>query len=47
MQSIPGIPGIKEGANPAAWMLEISTSGMEEKLGVDFAELYHNSDAYQ
>ncbi|CAM6086376.1 unnamed protein product [Calypogeia fissa] len=46
-QSIQGVPHIREGVNPAAWMLEISTPGMEEKLGFDFADLYLNSDVYK
>ncbi|CAM6086642.1 unnamed protein product [Calypogeia fissa] len=46
-QSIQGVPHIREGVNPAAWVLEISTPGMEEKLGVNFADLFLSSDVYK
>ncbi|PIN08714.1 Pleiotropic drug resistance proteins (PDR1-15), ABC superfamily [Handroanthus impetiginosus] len=45
-QSVPGVPEIKEGLNPATWMLEVSTPAMEAQLDVDFAEIYANSDLY-
>lgn len=31
------------GYNPANWMLEVSSPGNEVKLGVDFAQIYENS----
>ncbi|KAJ8767837.1 hypothetical protein K2173_020777 [Erythroxylum novogranatense] len=43
-EAIPGIPKIKEGYNPATWMLEISTKAVETQLGVDLAEVYARSD---
>ncbi|XP_047342131.1 pleiotropic drug resistance protein 2-like [Impatiens glandulifera] len=46
-QSIPGIPMIKDGYNPATWMLEVSSTSVESRLGVDFAEIYSNSNLYQ
>ncbi|CAM6119568.1 unnamed protein product [Calypogeia fissa] len=46
-QSIQGVPHIREGVNPAVWVLEISTPGMEEKLGVNFADLFLSSDLYK
>lgn len=46
-QSVPGVPEIKEGYNPATWMLEVSTPAMEAQLNVDFAEIYANSDRYR
>ncbi|XAR53482.1 Xenobiotic-transporting ATPase [Bertholletia excelsa] len=45
-ESIPGVPKIKEGYNPATWMLEVSSTAVETRLGVDFAEIYANSDLY-
>ena len=39
-----GLPAIQGDLNPAAWMLEITTPGMEHQLGVDFAQVYKESD---
>jgi hypothetical protein len=41
---IPGVRLIPEGYNPATWMLEVSTLGAEERMGLDLAEVYRNSD---
>ncbi|KAG8647080.1 pleiotropic drug resistance protein 2 isoform X1 [Manihot esculenta] len=46
-EAIPGVPKIKNGYNPATWMLDITTSSMETQLNVDFAEIYINSPLYQ
>lgn len=46
-QSVPGVPEIKEGYNPATWMLDISTPAMEAQLNVDFAEIYKKSELYR
>ncbi|MCO5580506.1 hypothetical protein L7F22_034374 [Adiantum nelumboides] len=46
-QAIPGVPQIKQGYNPAAWMLDVSSPSAESQLGVDFAEIYRNSTLYQ
>ncbi|GAB2224811.1 hypothetical protein Drorol1_Dr00005588 [Drosera rotundifolia] len=43
-ESIEGIPKIKDGYNPATWMLEITTPARELALGVDFTELFRKSD---
>lgn len=43
-QAVPGVPAIQGELNPAAWMLEITTPGMEHQLGVDFAHVYKESD---
>ena len=42
-QAIPGVPRLREGLNPATWMLQISTPGMEKMIGVDFAVVYKGS----
>ena len=47
MQAIPGVPKIKEGINPATWMLDVSATAVEAQLDVDFAEIYANSDLYR
>lgn len=46
-QAIPGVPKIKGNINPATWMLEISTRGMEERMGVNFADIYEQSKVMQ
>ncbi|XP_022848356.1 pleiotropic drug resistance protein 2-like [Olea europaea var. sylvestris] len=46
-EAIPGVPKIKEGYNPATWMLEISAPAVEGQLGVDFADIYVNSSLYK
>ncbi|XP_057464053.1 pleiotropic drug resistance protein 2-like [Actinidia eriantha] len=45
-ESIPGVPKIKEGNNPATWMLEVTSSAVEAQLDVDFAEIFAKSDLY-
>lgn len=47
MQSIPGVPKIKELQNPAAWMLTVSSQTMEYMIGVDYAEIFRNSSLYK
>ncbi len=46
-QGIKGVPAIKEGLNPATWMLEVSTLTQEERIGVDFAECYRDSELFR
>ncbi|PHU19129.1 Pleiotropic drug resistance protein 1 [Capsicum chinense] len=46
-ESMPGVAKIKEGYNPATWMLEVTTAAQEMTLGVDFTNLYKNSDLYR
>ncbi|KAL5069150.1 hypothetical protein RYX36_020037 [Vicia faba] len=46
-EAIPGIPRIKDGYNPATWMLEISSPTVESQLSVDFADLFIKSELYQ
>ena len=43
-QAVQGVPEIQGELNPATWMLEITTPGMEHQLGVDFAQVYRESD---
>ncbi len=44
MQGVKGVTPIGQGMNPATWMLEVTTAGMESKLGVSFAQYYASSD---
>jgi len=46
-QSIEGVSKIKDGYNPATWMLEVTTPAQELTLGVDFHEIYRNSELYR
>ncbi|KAK4357468.1 hypothetical protein RND71_023078 [Anisodus tanguticus] len=42
-----GVPKIKDSYNPATWMLEITTAAQEALLGIDYAELYNNSELHK
>ncbi|KAK8989859.1 hypothetical protein V6N11_064273 [Hibiscus sabdariffa] len=46
-EGIEGVSKIKDGYNPATWMLELSTTAQELALGVDFADIYKKSDLYR
>ncbi|GAB4842033.1 transcription factor [Ancistrocladus abbreviatus] len=46
-EDIDGVPRIKDGYNPATWMLEVTTPSQELSLEVNFAEIYKNSDLYR
>ncbi|KAM0025582.1 putative ABC-2 type transporter [Helianthus debilis subsp. tardiflorus] len=46
-EAIDGISKIKDGYNPATWMLEVSTAAQELALGVDFTDIYRKSELYK
>ncbi|KAL5059787.1 hypothetical protein RYX36_031391 [Vicia faba] len=46
-EGIEGVSKIKDGYNPATWMLEVTSSSKEVELGIDFADLYKNSELYR
>ncbi|KAG6758593.1 hypothetical protein POTOM_038952 [Populus tomentosa] len=46
-EAVPEVPKIKDGYNPATWMLEISSTAVEAQLNVDFAEIYAKSKLYR
>ncbi|XP_037427075.1 ABC transporter G family member 45-like isoform X2 [Triticum dicoccoides] len=46
-EAIPGVPRIKEGQNPAAWMLNVSSHTTEYEIGLDYAEIYRRSSLYK
>ncbi|KAA3470383.1 pleiotropic drug resistance protein 1-like isoform X2 [Gossypium australe] len=46
-EGIEGVSKINDGYNPSTWMLEISTAAQEMALGVDFADVYKNSELYK
>ena len=47
VKAIPGVNKIKDGYNPATWMLEVSSSSQELALGVDFTDIYRGSELYR
>ncbi|KAF6151772.1 hypothetical protein GIB67_010346 [Kingdonia uniflora] len=47
LQAIPRVPMIKDGQNPATWMLEVTSLSVEIQLEVDFAQINANSSLYQ
>ncbi|RZC79069.1 hypothetical protein C5167_003836 [Papaver somniferum] len=46
-EKLDGVTKITPGYNPATWMLEASSVGSENLLGVDFAEIYSKSSLHQ
>ncbi|KAK2970571.1 hypothetical protein RJ640_030944, partial [Escallonia rubra] len=42
-EAVPGVPKIKDGLNPATWMLDVTAPQVEAQLNVDFAEVYASS----
>ena len=44
-QGIQGVPKLTEGINPATWMLEVSTVSAEERMDLDFADTFADSEA--
>ncbi|BFG38675.1 hypothetical protein CerSpe_249490 [Prunus speciosa] len=46
-EAVPGVTKIKDGYNPATWMLEVTAPAVEAQLDVDFADIYANSSLYQ
>ena len=47
LKAIPGVQKIKDGCNPATWMLEVTARSQELALGVDFHNIYKLSDLYR
>ncbi|KAJ0958836.1 putative iron-chelate-transporting ATPase [Helianthus annuus] len=45
-EAVKGVPKIRPGYNPAAWILEVTSATEENRLGVDFAEIYRESYLY-
>ncbi|KAL1544680.1 transcription factor [Salvia divinorum] len=45
-EAIEGVPKIKDGINPATWMLEVTTSAQELAIGIEFANYYKKSELY-
>lgn len=45
-EAIEGVPKIRPGYNPAAWILEVSSPAQEIRLGLDFEEIYKRSNLF-
>ncbi|KAM7513222.1 hypothetical protein LguiB_012097 [Lonicera macranthoides] len=46
-ESINGVSKIKDGYNPATWMLEVTSAAQEAAIEVNFCEVYKNSELYR
>ncbi|EFJ05502.1 hypothetical protein SELMODRAFT_137082 [Selaginella moellendorffii] len=46
-EAVPGVTRYRDGTNPAAWMLEVTSPSTEHSLNTDFAQLYLNSPLFQ
>ncbi|MED6171515.1 transcription factor [Stylosanthes scabra] len=46
-EAIKGVPKIKDGYNPATWMLEVTSHGKEASLMVDFTDQYKTSELHR
>ena len=47
VQGIRGVKKIRDGINPATWMLEVTNAAQEAVLGVNFSDVYNNSELYR
>ncbi|KAG6492651.1 ABC transporter G family member 44-like [Zingiber officinale] len=46
-EGVEGVSKIKDGYNPATWMLEVTSTAQEAILGVDFCDIYKKSEEFQ
>ncbi|CAI8614418.1 unnamed protein product [Vicia faba] len=46
-EEIQGVTRIKDGYNPATWMLEVSSAAKEMETGINFAKVYKTSALYR
>ncbi|KAI8558580.1 hypothetical protein RHMOL_Rhmol04G0105600 [Rhododendron molle] len=46
-EGINGVTKIKDGYNPATWMLEVTSPASETALGVEFSSVYENSELHR
>ncbi|OIV92096.1 hypothetical protein TanjilG_27251 [Lupinus angustifolius] len=46
-EGIQGVNKIKDGYNPATWMLEVTSTAKETELGIDFSQVYKNSELHR
>ena len=41
------MPKIKDGCNPATWILEVTSASSEAELGIDFGQIYVGSTLHE
>ncbi|XP_047941583.1 pleiotropic drug resistance protein 3-like isoform X2 [Salvia hispanica] len=46
-EGISGVPKIKDGCNPATWILEVTSASSEAELGIDFGQIYVGSTLHE
>ncbi|KAJ6851228.1 ABC transporter G family member 45-like isoform X4 [Iris pallida] len=46
-EAVPGCLKIKNGQNPAAWVLDITSTTMEHNLCLDYADIFRTSNLYR
>ncbi|KAL9432590.1 hypothetical protein AB3S75_027592 [Citrus x aurantiifolia] len=46
-EGIPGVENIKDGYNPATWMLEVTAKSQELTLEIYFTDIYKGSELYR
>ena len=46
-EATQGVQRAPEGLNPATWMLEVTMPGNEQRLGVDFSDVYQQSQLFR
>uniref|UniRef100_F6H002 ABC transporter family G domain-containing protein n=1 Tax=Vitis vinifera TaxID=29760 RepID=F6H002_VITVI len=46
LKGIDGVSKIKDGYNSATWMLEVTSAAQEAALGINFTDVYKNSELY-
>ncbi|GAV68071.1 ABC_tran domain-containing protein/ABC2_membrane domain-containing protein/PDR_assoc domain-containing protein [Cephalotus follicularis] len=46
-EGIDGVPKIKDGYNPATWILEITSATQEAAAGINFTDVYKNSELHR
>ncbi|KAI9393540.1 hypothetical protein POPTR_006G248500v4 [Populus trichocarpa] len=46
-EEIEGVPKIKDGYNPATWMLEVTSAAQEAVLNDNFTDIFKNSELYR
>ena len=47
IKEIQGVSKIKDGYNPATWMLEVTSSAKEMEMEINFADVYKSSELYR
>jgi hypothetical protein len=47
LKGIHGVNKFEDGCNPATWMLEVTSPEKEMELGIDFFEVYKDSELYR